>query len=697
MPSTLASGFNNFHPFAITETPKNDLLFFNGLDPVQRWNGTTEALQNAGIPRPAYAPSMEAGGSGNLTGTYVCYVQFMDDEGVGGNLSFSTSITVTEKKLTWGGLPLSTDSRVTKRRLFRTTAGQVQVAYLVDTIEDNTTEAYFDDNTADASLDDNEYIVLANPDGSIPAEALSRTVPPNYLSAIVQHRNRMYAAVPVPYDEGHVEVEADLEVVTGVGTHWTDAMEGRRFIIPGHNSSYPYTIYAVTSPTSLTLNRTFEGTDDNFARYTIIPDAPELLNVYYSYNGISVEPESWPATFAFQPPAGSGAVRALVPFNSYLYICTLNKVFKHSVQSDPAIDGATFPAVEGRGCVNQRCWVEANGIVYLLDREGVWGFNGGPQPMKVDGPISNLFGEGTINWPVSKWFHAVFDRERDVVMFFVALGASYLPRHALCYSVVGRGWWIEEWPLALGASTEVQVASRRRTLLGCEHGRIMLSNEGHLDGIAPSTGGTLRGTVESASLMSLTDSNAIWPSSLADIPIAIVDGTGRGQLRRIATASNGVVTITQPWTILPDATSIYQIGGFEWRWLGTIFKDITRLSDTTFAYHLLYEPTEHDAHLFLKEFPNHSQIPNKFGQKSGAGVVYKNNGVRYSANEPDVYFDLKRTQSTAGEDEGYKVVDTSGNRYVSGKSDRWTSPMLHGHATVDGIAIYGLMIDGVRV
>ena len=70
--------------------------------------------------------------------------------------------------------------------------------------------------------------------------------------------------------------------------------------------------------------------------------------------------------------------------------------------------------------------------------------------------------------------------------------------------------------------------------------------------------GDVAGTAESATATTLTDTDApLTPGALAGGYVAIVDGTGAGQMRQIAGNTADTITINVAWTTTPDATSEY--------------------------------------------------------------------------------------------------------------------------------------------
>ena len=68
------------------------------------------------------------------------------------------------------------------------------------------------------------------------------------------------------------------------------------------------------------------------------------------------------------------------------------------------------------------------------------------------------------------------------------------------------------------------------------------------------------GTPSSVAATTLTDTQKSWPTNVWDNHgVAIVKGTGLGQLRRITENTATVLTIGAAWTTNPDASSVYVI------------------------------------------------------------------------------------------------------------------------------------------
>lgn len=75
------------------------------------------------------------------------------------------------------------------------------------------------------------------------------------------------------YDTGTVEVTNGSTAVTGTGTSWTAAMDGRVFRVTGNDERY---IFTYVSSTSGTLDRAYNGDDATAAGHTITKSVYQL-------------------------------------------------------------------------------------------------------------------------------------------------------------------------------------------------------------------------------------------------------------------------------------------------------------------------------------------------------------------------------------------------------------------------------------
>ena len=126
-----------------------DLLYcFNGEDNNQVYDGTNNCV-DMGVPVPT-APTLALGVAGVLIGAYYYKVTYMIDSYQEGSASSASAIINPSNQKVTVTIPVSTNTRVTHRKIYRTKAGG-SVYYLLATVSNNTATTY-DDNTEDSGL-----------------------------------------------------------------------------------------------------------------------------------------------------------------------------------------------------------------------------------------------------------------------------------------------------------------------------------------------------------------------------------------------------------------------------------------------------------------------------------------------------------------------------------------------------------------
>ncbi len=112
--------------------------------------GTPDGFTRAGIDAPTTAPTLADGAAGAiLAGGYYGVVVFKNsDTGQRSNPGPASALYTApgSKKIDWSNIPVSTNTQVNAREIYRTPRNQTGVYYLVATINDNSTTTYTGDN-----------------------------------------------------------------------------------------------------------------------------------------------------------------------------------------------------------------------------------------------------------------------------------------------------------------------------------------------------------------------------------------------------------------------------------------------------------------------------------------------------------------------------------------------------------------------
>lgn len=581
-------------PNSFIETAEGIILIANGIDNVLRWNGETNQAEPAGVIAPTAAITVGSSGVGAITGSYFAFVRYVDRDGNFSNVSpVSTELVVEDvEKILYTDVPVNALPQVVRKQILRNTDGQTDVFYVdIDTTEMFTTE--FESTKSDFELANLDAVPLFDTTGFPLASRYDP--PPSTHPFMAFHINRVWMFGFQPYAEGSVQVTSGSATVTGVGTQWPATFVGRFLYVQGRPA---YEISAVdVENQTLTLLEAYQEATDLFAQYAIQPAPGERGLLVFSEPGL---PQAFPPQNALSVPEDGDVGTHIAEFGSFLYIFKRRKTYRMSSQTDPTKDGFIFYAL-GRGCINHRCMVVVEEKMYIMDESGVYMSGGGGAIQQLSTPIQNLFRVGdsdAINWNVSRFFHANFDQAGETIRWFVSTASSYLPRTALCLHYPSGKWWTEEYAIPVGASVSARISrpsqgwgeGPAQVFLGGPGGEVW-TLDGLLDG-PPAAGPTTRGKPTSVGMDSLTDLNAFFDTTESiNAPVAVVDGRGAGQFRRIVDATATKLFLDEPWTILPDSTSTYQIGAIPVRLLTGRMRLAPSEPQTGHSVEIQFEPT----------------------------------------------------------------------------------------------------------
>lgn len=611
MPSTIYTASNSDYPAAILPVDDNVLLIADGMGPMIAWNGTSIDALSAGVVAPTTALVLADGGAGAITTTNAtAYIRYVKQGEIFSDFSpISNALTITGRQITYSSIPVPTEAGIIRKEIFRTLSGGGATIYL-DVSLTNLATTSTTSNNADGVINLLEAVVLLDADDNVIGNV--NGVPPDDKAVIVSHLGRIFASVEVNHTRGHVNVTSGSAQVTGIGTYWTSQMAGRLLYVLG--STQPYEIASVGAIAggvqTLTLTTNYAGTTASFQRYAIRPDPDRRRTFQFSEPFLA---QSWQAVNAISIPETGDDITCLISQNGYLYIVERSHTHRLTYQNDPAGDG-TVRLLTKRGCVNARSWVLVGEFIYLLDEQGIYRYDGGIGTESISSPIQDMFrtdgGDGfKINWRASKWFHAVHYPAQETIRWFVALSGLRYPRHALCYNHQNNRWWVEEYRVPISSSTTARI-SLLRAMVGSEHGKVFGLGVGTLDQVDEQL--WPRRTATSATHTTLSDTSAAFTSDLVGAPISIVDGRGKGQVRDVLSVPSPTkLNIRAPWLVLPDSTSVYQVGGMPWEWLGGISRWTPKSSgeQQTRELEAVFQPTSGAASMDLETYTDFSRLP----------------------------------------------------------------------------------------
>lgn len=364
---------------------------------------------------------------------------------------------------------------------------------------------YLNDGTADTTLDNNESLAILNEDGSL--NARRQGLPPPECAVMAWFQDRMYYGVQRKYSQGAVTTTANSITITGgvhpdtnLSTDWIEEFgaygnyyQTGKWWMQIENEPKPIPISTFNSATSLFTTLANAPTlTQSLVNYVIYPD-PEMFRNTLIYSEID-EGESVPYstttvegkvigyvnTVTIQENTGDDdEITGLMSYSYALFVLKERHIYRmQNIANEPSV----YPLV-ARGCLNNRCWVWHDNLAYLMDKSGIYAFDGqNVDPISL--PIQNLWINATINFNYERWFFASVDPTNEVVRFHVRFSgdAGTRPRRALCYHTRYKQWWQEYYAWELGGACKVDIDNVERCLVGGYDEELWKVNEGFTDG-----------------------------------------------------------------------------------------------------------------------------------------------------------------------------------------------------------------------
>ena len=185
------------------------------------------------------------------------------------------------------------------------------------------------------------------------------------------------------------------------------------------------------------------------------------------------EPESVPGSNRLvlqESITDSDKLVGLIPLGTVLVAAQQRHLYTITYVAQPVIDAAIQLACY-RGMLNSRCYGILNGVAYIADSAGLYGFDGtGEEPISV--PIDNLWRGSEIDFTKSDKFFIKTDTATRTVRFFYCNSTDTYPQRALCYCIATKAWWKEEFAEIVSSGTNTMEGGKLKNVYGGQAGRI---------------------------------------------------------------------------------------------------------------------------------------------------------------------------------------------------------------------------------
>ena len=311
--------------------------------------------------------------------------------------------------------------------------------------------------------------------------------PPCFKSVCCAFQDRMTYLVDPIYTTGQVsQYTANSTSVVGNtaggnATGWTDHLVGRLFCPDPDDNNNTYIIESVNEGTqTITLDKGYLGSTATNKTYTIINPPEERNTIYISEQDL---PESVITQIAIQENVRDEdeLVGAIVMGAQY-YALKEHSIYRVTWAKNPLLDAQPQLAAM-RGAINHNCADQHENILYIMDEEGPYAFQGnGVQPIGT--PVADQWSDQLLDFSKKSTWSVRVDPLEELVYFFVTgVGDSGdRPRRALVYDIRTQTWskWTYSWDV--GDSVKLTHGNQRRLLMGVTNDSFYVCNEGLKDG-----------------------------------------------------------------------------------------------------------------------------------------------------------------------------------------------------------------------
>jgi len=665
--TSLSTGLDSNHRYTGAEYNRWGYLS-NGWGKMQRWDGLSSAIEDAGITGPSQEPDSwvpvptTAVGDSTL-GVHVFRYRYLDSKtgyvsdpseereatvgSAAEKLTFSIASAGTSADIVGAG-DVDIDSKVDRIVLEATVAGGslfFKVAEVAN--ESGTTSVVF--NISDANL---QQRFLPWPDDGHQVPPIARYV--------VSHRERLWLFGQVTHAVGTATfTNASTDVAEGsTAPGWDADTLGDSTATPAKVGSVTWLVqrdgdavaYEIdhfdASANKIVLTSAYAGVTGSNVAYKIFSRANVIWASNPSY------PEGFTSLKFLTGPAGelSGTLTAGAGYGPVMVFFSLSGTYRLSWDQGPLVDPQLTPVSVKRGALNQRVVVFVEGVLYAMDNEG-WHAYSGVFPRHISNDIDDL--RDSIDYAQADAFHSVFIPELRAIRWYVCYSGDTIPKNFLQYDIDKNSWSTGAHEVGIQDSRLAPTSSGLSVYLGDENGHTWVGDTGTADGcIAAESHLTVGASATTTSIPvdetlgttneGLAGCMAYWVEGPAD------DGTDDGESRLISSNTASALTVAA-FSEAPAQGDTIWVGRIPSKLKTRAFvapragpKNVHR---PRYCW-LMFEPTSASRHLLVRMYDDYSSTAKTWG---GASFRNTTGAVTPPGKDADIATtDWKIDMSTTG-------------------------------------------------
>lgn len=591
--------------------------------------------------------------SGNLSGRYFVWVSFYSSQyDRESDLSpVSAVIDTNGQGISVSSIPVSTDTQVDMRKIYRSAAGGT-VPYLDSLIKDNTSTT----------------LVLNKDDASLQAgsrhpsreEGSGKFQPPPACPYMVQFKNRFVLAGSLDYTRGTVTTSTLSPNFVFDKAEIDNSFIGRTIRISGQTEKY--IIQSVNSGTKTAVARPIEDLETGTYKETGAAGLSYVISgnentIYTSY----IDDDNVPRPHGFPVDQQQDIIEGKANDRISGIGVIGDAFFVTKFHSVHILEGSSPPYANNKisdviGCSSHRTIFqdESGKSFWLAGEAGIASTDGFKVDIISPGIIDLFNGRHALAFEPTMFSeaHAVYDTQEKLAYFFLASEGSSVNN---CVLILDKSnpdatkWKWYYWTGIEAACSTITYDDNGvgTILIGDYDGFLSELNVGYVDCLTAAAALlTISGTPTAQGASTLTDSTATFyttGSKLSGVPVILVNTlTGAFEIHTISTNTGTQITIEDTWSETPTVNHRYYIGAYEFQWQSKNF-ELARVTDKQVIFDTVcnHEQTSASNKLRIKV------------KKNLSGTTVVNQLVELNAGEENVLLVRQRLQQMQWELTGF--------------------------------------------
>lgn len=554
-PLTVQSGRSTQHRESFAQFG-DIVVMSNGHDAMQCRNLRNNTTFDYGMAAPAAPTAGASPGAGSVLGVILYRARWYDDSTQTYSLPSATLEVTADSIQVLINRPGSVPSRATHWILERTSNGG-DVFYPVQTLAVASTTAT--DNESDADLEEFEALVID--ENQAQPEFIPRVVFSNQgiLHGVGGRIHRVNAALV----NGSGTVSSGSEFTQQMDTEEQD------LTVPADADGQVYKVTGYTSASQISITPSYAGA--NGTKQVHITgrrdrvwwsegDNPEhggTKRAGLTRNQAFLGDDGEPVIGG----CGLGPVGVLYAKETSLYFHSYNQKPNAPAEGD----GSIKKLQSRRGIVGPLALRCVNGVVYGIDKQGIWRASPGGEPDEFAArELGKLWKNGTFNFAAGDNWHIGWDPFRGWLVFFICLSGETYPTTGWIFDL-RQGQWrgTLKFPLGVTCTAELpDVSGVLRMAFWLERGGVgsyhYILNDNRCQGGDPNF--TLQATCHGGDVNTIFNTDATFKTTGAGCKGLQVwkVNTNDGTIERRIVASNDAVTltVTQNWDVQPTGPGL---------------------------------------------------------------------------------------------------------------------------------------------